>query len=152
MLKFSKKVEYALISLLHLDRGDGLRVEASKAIADHHNIPADLLGKVLQALTRFSLIEAVHGAKGGYRLTKSLEHITVGQVIDAIDGPITLTRCESGPDKCDQYCNCNIRDPIQKVQVRLDSFMKDIPLSTFRDENVPIRSGIGTNHSTPDPI
>lgn len=133
MLKLSKKVEYGLIALLHLDSLTDGKVEAAKAIADQYNVPSDLLGKVLQALSRPGYIDSVHGAKGGYRLSRALEEITLGQVIEAIDGPIRLAKCgDDATEQCDQFCNCNIREPVQRVQAHLDRFMQEIHLASFR--------------------
>jgi Rrf2 family protein len=55
----------------------------------------------LSALARAGLLEAIRGAKGGYRLARAASDITVADVIGAVDGPIALTQClEHGPGHC----------------------------------------------------
>ena len=56
MLKLTRKSEYGLIALLHIDaRQDGGLVTA-KEIAETYQLPAELLGKVLQSLAREGLV------------------------------------------------------------------------------------------------
>jgi Rrf2 family protein len=133
MLKLSKKVEYGLISLLHMDSLDGDRLATTKEIAEQYRIPSELLGKVLQSLAKTNLVESVHGARGGYRLTRPLEEATLGDVVQAMEGPLQLARCQEDPDACEQFCACNIREPVLRIQAQLNAFINRIRLSAFRE-------------------
>lgn len=132
MLKLSKKVEYGLISLVHMDSRGTDELISAKGIAEFFNIPGEVMGKVLQILARHNLVESVQGAKGGYRLAKAIEDITLGDVTRAIDGPIQLTLCQDNPGVCGQECTCNIRDPLIRIQSQLEKFIHNITLSSFR--------------------
>lgn len=132
MLKFSKKVEYGLMSILHMDTLSSDALTTTKEISELYNMPAELLGKVLQGLAKAGWVESVHGAKGGYRLARPLESITVGDVIEALDGPIHLVRCRDDHAQCDQYALCNIRDPVMRIQHRLINYLAGVRLAEFR--------------------
>lgn len=134
MLKLSKKVEYALMALLHLDGLKADELAVSREIAEHFKIPSELLGKVLQSLTRAGVIESVHGAKGGYRLAGPLDQITLGSVEEAVEGKMQLVPCQGSSCACDQYVDCNIRDPILHIQQQLTNYLNGISLSAFRSE------------------
>lgn len=132
MLMLSKKVEYALISLLHMSGLDGDELATAKEVSDQYNIPAELLGKVLQSLARAGLASAVHGAHGGYRIGRPLEKIKLGEVIEALEGPVLLARCQEDPATCGQYHNCNIKEPVIQIQEQLQDFVHGISLAGFK--------------------
>ena len=113
MLKFSKKVEYALIAMVNMDEvmGQGELVTA-KSLSGKFNIPPDIMGKVLQALVRNDLLVSVQGVKGGYTISRSLDRITVLEIIEAIDGSISLTSCiKDEQGLCSQFEYCGIQHP-----------------------------------------
>jgi Rrf2 family protein len=129
MLKLNKKVEYALIVLLDLGERISVNAITTKELAQQYHMPYDLLGKVLQVLSKKSLIESVQGVKGGYKMTKSLSDISVQDVIEAVEGPISLTPCIAADHiNCEQQKNCNIKTPMILVQNELVAFFRDISL------------------------
>jgi Rrf2 family protein len=132
MLKLSKKVEYALIAVMHMDATHSSDLAAAREISEQYSIPGELLGKVLQLLAKARLIESVQGSKGGYRLVQSVENITLGQIVEAVEGPVHLANCQSDPACCDQYSSCNIKQPVFEVQQQIVDYMYGLPLSTFR--------------------
>lgn len=132
MLKLSKKVEYALIVLLDLGERQNLGVVATKELAHQYHIPYDILGKVLQVLSKNGLVRSVQGVKGGYMMMRPLDDISLQQVIEAVDGPIALTACLSpGAVVCEQRPNCTIRTPMIMIQNDLNDYFKKITLNTL---------------------
>ena len=131
MLALSKKVEYGLMALLHMSRLRAGALATAKEISDEHAIPSELLGKVLQALARERLIVASLGSRGGYRLAKTIEQITLGQVIEAVEGPVHFTRCHADPAQCGLYSGCTIREEVARIRDQLNGFVHGISLGTF---------------------
>ena len=68
MLKITRKVEYALIALRHLQANKEGQLSSAKEIAKAYGIPQELLAKILQRLAQEDIIIAVKGAAGGYKL------------------------------------------------------------------------------------
>ncbi|MCS6771262.1 MAG: Rrf2 family transcriptional regulator [Kiritimatiellae bacterium] len=132
MLSLTKRVEYAVMAILHMAEAKPSEWCSSKGIAERYQIPAELLGKVLQALARASIVQSTPGVRGGYRLARPLESLNLGMVIEAVEGPIRLTDCQANPSDCDQLCYCTIREPMQAMQSRLQQFIYSIPLEQFR--------------------
>ena len=64
MLKITRKVEYALIALRHLQANREEQLSSAKEIAETYGIPQELLAKILQRLAREDIIIAVKGAAG----------------------------------------------------------------------------------------
>lgn len=142
MLMLSKKVEYGLIAVLHMaDLRPGTIVTA-KDISEQYHIPADLLGKVLQALVRSGLVASLQGAHGGYYLARALDGIQLGEVIEAVEGPVFLTKCQEDPAQCGQFHACTIKEPVQLLQEQLQQFIHNISLGAFR-KTVRTPAGVG---------
>jgi len=129
MLKLNKKVEYALMALLYMDRQKDL--VAAREVSEACRAPADLLGKVLQALAKGGLIHSVQGAHGGYRLARPAREITLGEVIEAVEGPVHLVSCQKHPEDCGQFETCRIRRPVAQVQQQLQDYMHGLSLDAF---------------------
>jgi Rrf2 family protein len=120
MLRLSKKSDYALISMKHLaTRPDGGASSSAREISESYDIPLELLAKVLQRLVRARLLVSVQGTRGGYRLARHASMISVADVIQAVDGPVTVTACSTDNHSCDQYSKCSIRDPLSKIKNRI---------------------------------
>jgi Rrf2 family protein len=119
MLRLSKKADYALLAMTHLaarvDRG----AVSARELAEAYNIPPELLAKVLQKLVRAGLLASHQGIRGGYGLGRTAERISVADVIQAVDGPVTVTACSTSDHSCDQYSKCNIRDPLWRIKDRI---------------------------------
>ncbi len=120
MLKLSRRVEYGLIAVQHMARVQG-GVCAAREIAQQNNIPYDLLSKVLQSLVRAGIIVSQQGMRGGYQLALQPERITVSSVIRAIEGgEPALMPCAEGIDQCELEKLCNIKNPLQRIQAKID--------------------------------
>lgn len=120
MLRLSKKADYALIAMKHLAlRLDAGNSSSAREMAEAYGIPLELLAKVLQRLVRSRLLLSVQGTRGGYRLGRSPQMISVADVIQAVDGPVAMTACSPEDHRCDQYSKCSIRDPLWKIRGRI---------------------------------
>ena len=120
MLRLSKKADYALLALRHLAASQREAVSA-RELAESYDLPPELLAKVLQLLVRAKLLSSQQGIRGGYALAKTPAEISVADVINAIDGPMTVTACSESDHSCDQYTKCNIRDPLWRIKDRIVS-------------------------------
>lgn len=137
MLTLSKKVEYGLIAVLHMANLRPGELATAKEIAELYHIPGELMGKVLQALARAKLIVSSQGARGGYHLQRTVESVTLGEVIEAVEGPVMLAQCQENPENCQQFHNCTIKEPIHQVHLQLVNFIHGLSLGAFRAPPAP---------------
>src|SRR6266513_817628 len=129
MLRLSKKVDYALMAMKHLavrgDRGSS----SAREIAEQYDIPIELMAKVLQRLVRRGLLASHQGTRGGYQLARLPGQISVADVVEAIDGPVTVTACSIDDVQCEQFAKCNVRDPLWRVRERILSALGDCTIA-----------------------
>ena len=141
MLRLSKKADYALIAMKHLAlRGDCQTAGSSSAreIAELYDIPIELMAKVLQRLVRRGLLGSHQGTRGGYQLARPPTHISVADVIQAIDGPVTVTACSTEEGQCEQFAKCNVRDPLWRVRERILAALGECTIAELANDPPPV--------------
>ena len=114
MLKITRKVEYALIALRHMQLKQSEELTSTKEIATRSGVPQQLLAKTLQHMARDGIIQAVQGSAGGYRIAINLDQISMKDFFERLEGPLGMMDCYFDSD-CIQIGACNIRVPIQRI-------------------------------------
>jgi Rrf2 family transcriptional regulator, cysteine metabolism repressor len=119
-MRFSAKGEYGILALLELAIQNGRGPVQARTISKNQRIPLRFLEQVLSSLKKAGLVESVRGAQGGYFLSKSPDQIHIGDVLEAIEGPLTPAGCMSdGMEPCWHvvelgYCSINeIREAVR---------------------------------------
>ena len=108
---------------------------SAKDIAEAYHIPPQLLAKILQRLTKVGLLRSTAGTSGGYALQRDARTITVFEVILAVDGPMFLTACSSGPRVCDLHDCCTIKEPMARVNESITELLKGIRIGDLVDSD-----------------
>jgi len=134
MLRLSKKADYALMAMKHLAARRDAASCSAREIAEAYEIPLELLAKVLQRLVRSRLLVSVQGTRGGYRLGRAASAIAIAEVIQAVDGPLTVTACSDEDHNCEQYSKCSIRDPLWKIRGRIVDALSTVSVADLADE------------------
>ncbi len=138
MLRLSKLTDYAVVVLIRLAEADGGIVQTSPGIAGATGVPEPTVAKVLKALAAGDLVISLRGARGGYRLARDLDAISVGDVIRAIDGPIALTACVDGAiGGCDVQDRCAVKGRWDVVNHAIQQALATISLAEMRRAAIP---------------
>lgn len=120
-MQLTRAGEYAVRSLLYLATKDAdTRIMASD-VASAEDIPITFVRKILETLAKTGLVKSYRGANGGFTLGRSAQHITLRQVIVAIEGPFALNDCLS-PSGCEQADGC----PVKAVWFEVQQAIEDI--------------------------
>jgi len=86
-MKISAKTEYACIAMMelasHYGSGEPVRI---RRIAERHDVPPRFLVQILLQLKGAGLVASIRGAAGGYQLVKSPQEISLGQIMEVIEG------------------------------------------------------------------
>lgn len=137
MLRLSKKADYALMAMRHLALRADSGASSAREIAKQYNIPIELLAKILQRLARRDLLASLQGTRGGYHLARPANLISVAEVIEAIDGPVTVTACSTTDERCGQYTRCSVRDPLWRIKDRILSALASCTVSELAHDAAP---------------
>ncbi len=128
MLRLSKLTDYGIVVMTCLAEEPGA-VRAAHEIAGCTRLALPTVSKVLKLLSRSGLVVSCRGAKGGYRLARLPEQISVAHVIDALEGPVALTECSSESSNCSQESHCNIRGNWQRINDVIRHALEDVSLA-----------------------
>ncbi|MCH8011812.1 MAG: Rrf2 family transcriptional regulator [Candidatus Marinimicrobia bacterium] len=126
MLKLTRKTEYALIALRHMQNSDNV-VSSSREISALYNIPYPLLSKVLQKLAKVDILKPVHGPRGGYKIKVDLERISLTDFFEAMEGPWGIMDC-SFYSNCELVPTCNIQDPIKRINRNIRTMFDNLTI------------------------
>src|SRR5215207_8598700 len=123
MLQVSQRTHYGLRAMTELAKayGQGRRSLAQIAAAEH--LPAGYLEQLAMPLRRAGLIDGTRGAHGGYRLSREPAQITVGDVVRALDGPVSPVECltlEYLPGSCEREIGCLSHPVWDRVKQAID--------------------------------
>ena len=127
MLKITRKVEYALIAVRHLEKTSGKLVSVNE-ISKLYGIPRELLAKTMQKLASANIVKSVKGSRGGYKTTNKTANTKLNDFFEILEGPTAIMDCyfESG---CDHLTNCNIRTPINKINNSIRNLFDNLTLA-----------------------
>ena len=131
MLRLSRLTDYAVVLLVKL--GDRRGVTTSTSLAADTGVPEPTVAKVLKVLAGAGLVQSQRGARGGYRIARPLAAIAIGDVVDAVDGPVAVASCvEGGERNCPSEEQCPIRGGWDPVNDAIRSTLSRITLAEMR--------------------
>ena len=151
MLKLGKLTDYAIAVMAQLARHAANAPDAAlsaTALAQETGVPEPTVAKVLKVLARGELLTSVRGVAGGYRLTRSADQIKVGEIIEAMDGPIAIVTCvepaEEGKEACGVAHRCAVRSKWAPVNTAIRTALHSVTLADMatpvclRTANAPV--------------
>ncbi len=142
-MQISRAGDYALRAVVYLSRQSDDRLCTIGEIAHAQQIPQAFLAKLMPMLIKAKVLNSVQGPKGGYRLSRPASEINFLEVIQAIDGPITLVMCQEEESCCEIEEFCSMNEVFALAQKRLTDFFRE---ATFADLPVMMEKELKDEH------
>jgi Rrf2 family protein len=134
-MKLSTRGRYAVTAMFDLAAyGDGDPISAA-AISDRQGIPLSYLEQLLLKLKRGGLVTTVKGPSGGYRLAKKPAQVSIGEIIQAADGPVALADCVSSNSGCPKSGCCSTRSLWERLSDKVTKVLDATTLKDLCEEN-----------------
>ena len=121
-MRISTKVDYALRAMAELAASAGVEPLKAESIATHQHIPLKFLSNILLQLKTAGLVSTHLGSEGGYGLARPAEHITLADVIRAVDGPLANVRGE--PPETVTYAGS--AEPLREVWIAVRASLRSV--------------------------
>lgn len=139
----SKRVKYAIKTLLFLNRKDNSSLFSAKKISENERIPLKFLEQILRELKQNKILKSERGAEGGYTLMKNPADIKVLDVIRIVDGPVALLPCASlnfyeKCSDCTDEATCSIRKLLISVRDNMLPILDTSIADMTKSENFPL--------------
>ncbi|MGE5484061.1 MAG: RrF2 family transcriptional regulator [Ignavibacteriales bacterium] len=128
-----RDTDYALRALVYLASKPGTVVKAAE-VAEQQDVPLEFLQKLFQKCVHAGIIESHRGARGGFSLAKDPRETTVLQVVEAVQGPVTMNRCLLGKDGCPRAGVCPLKRRWVDIEEEVADYMEGVTLQDLADE------------------
>ena len=141
MLKLSRKLDYAILAVSHLTTSGIGQPVSARCLSERTRIPAAILANILKDLTRAGFVRSVRGVHGGYELAVKPESLSVGDLVEKLEGPVKLVECVvlpgDGTDE-DSSCTisklCPIKMPLQRVHEKIHEVLEKLTFDELSAE------------------
>lgn len=101
MSLYSAGVEYGIHCLIFLVGNGGETREASvRDLAELQGVPLDYLAKIFTKLAKAKLVVATEGVRGGFKLARPADEISLLDIVNAIDGRKAIFECREIRGRC----------------------------------------------------
>lgn len=140
-MRLSKKGEYALKALQYLSLNYHRDIIQISEIAEKERIPLKFLEQILLTLKKASVLQSKKGLKGGYRLAKDPDSISLGEVLRIIDGPQEPADCtrQTARRECKEEAECALRMVMLEVKDAICQVLDRVTLQEVCDRARELR-------------
>lgn len=128
MLRISKLADYATVVLVYLARQNG-RVANAKEVAAHTHLTVPTVSKLLKLLANSHILSSQRGVKGGYALVGDATNISVGEIIQIIEGQHGLTECSFIKGLCALEPVCNVQANWQLISHAIETALESVSIA-----------------------
>jgi FeS assembly SUF system regulator len=137
MIRMGRLTDYGIVLMSYVAaHPEG--VHTATEVASGVRLPLPTVSKLMRGLAREGLLASHRGVKGGYRLSRPAECISVGEIINALEGPIALTMCTGdGASDCEYEPLCPLRGPWQRINRIVRQALESISLSEMASPEAP---------------
>lgn len=134
MLRISKLTDYGTVILADLASRQR-RVASAAEVAESTGLAVPTVRKLLKKLGKNGMVVATRGAQGGYRLARPAAEISAADVIDALEGPVSITDCSALDKHCEIEAHCAVGGAWQRINVAIRRALRDISLIDLQKSN-----------------
>ena len=122
-MEITRQADYAMRAVLYLAT---YRLANTREIAKAQSVPREYLAKIVQSLAKAGIVRTQRGVGGGISLARPPEEINMFDVLEAIEGPLTINRCFSHPDECPRESFCAMHYEFGIIQKSLEQMFSRI--------------------------
>jgi len=137
MLRISKLTDYGTVLLAHLACNPDAVCSAAD-IAARTGIALPTASKLLKSLGRNGLVTSTRGPNGGYRLARDPAAISAAEIIDALEGPVSITECSASDSHCDIEDGCSVGGAWQRINVAIRNALQEVSLVDLLRSRSPV--------------
>ncbi len=147
-MQITRETDYAVRCVLYLSR-KGSGITMVDEIAQEMSIPRSFLSKILQKLSKASLIKSYRGIKGGFELARSPELISLLDIVETIQGPVALNRCAVDPAACGFSTTCTVHPVWVELRSHVAGFLAGISFRHLAEKSSADKRTLITTQKVP---
>jgi len=148
-LSLKRKGDYAVRAMISVGRRYETGLRQARQISTEMHIPYKTLTLILAGLVTEGLLVAAHGPKGGYRLARPPNEISLLDIVEAAEGPATFDHCVLRDGPCDWGETCPVHDAWARTQEALIRELASTSLAEVTAIDATIEAGSYQPESPP---
>lgn len=134
-MRISTKGRYALRMLIDLAEHQNCGYVALKDIADRQNISKKYLEQIIPIFNKSDILKTTRGSQGGYKLSKTPDKYTVGEILRLTEGSLAPVDClNQDPIECDRSGECATLPVWQGLNRVINEYLDSITLQDILDQ------------------
>lgn len=138
MVRLSNLADYAVVVMCQMAMSTDARPSAA-SISAATTIPLPTVAKLMGTLSRAGLLVSYRGISGGFALARPAGEITVGEIVEAVDGPIALTHCtEPAAGSCGRENICTVKPHWQIINRTIRDALATVSLADLMQGPAPL--------------
>ncbi len=127
-MRLTTKGRFAVTAMLDLALRHGKGPVTLAGISERQDISLSYLEQLFGKLRRHQLVDSVRGPGGGYTLAKSLDTVSVADIIRAVDEPVDATQC-GGKENCHDEHRCMTHDLWTSLNKKIYEYLDSVTLA-----------------------
>ncbi len=127
-----RNTDYAARLMVHLAKHYENGPISTRTAAAQEQVPYQLACKLMQKLNNAKLVTSCMGPKGGFVLGAKPSKISLLEVVEAIQGPISINRCVRDKDVCSRNTICAVREKLADIQKNMIKRLAAITLEDLK--------------------
>lgn len=130
-MKISTKGTYGLEALVDLALHESEGPVSLKNIAERGGFSEAYILQIFLVLRRADIVTSIRGSQGGYTLSRSPSEISVGDVLEALEGPLAPVSCiiKDCKNPCNRYDRCVTRNLWERIMGELSMLSRSISIA-----------------------
>ncbi|MBP8912041.1 MAG: Rrf2 family transcriptional regulator [Phycisphaerae bacterium] len=124
-----RNTDYALRLMVSLARHGRDASVATRSLAQEQDVPYQLACKLMQQLHAGKLVESYMGARGGFRLGREPGRVSLLDVVEVIQGRLSLNRCLLSKTCCPRTATCPVRAKMGELQNQMEEYLGKVTLA-----------------------
>ncbi|MCK4537709.1 MAG: Rrf2 family transcriptional regulator [Candidatus Krumholzibacteria bacterium] len=134
-----RNTDYAIRAMILVGQADEGVPVSTRKISDKADIPYQLACKVMQRLHGAGLVKSKMGPTGGFMLKKDLTSINLHDIVEAVQGAVSMNKCIGEVHFCRHRPHCSVAGRMEELQLHIKEFLEDVSLEdlvrdcSFRD-------------------
>lgn len=124
-----RNTDYALRLMVSLAKHGRDASVSTRSLAQEQDVPYQLACKLMQQLHAGKLVESCMGARGGFRLDREPGRISLLDVVEVIQGRLSLNRCLLSKTCCPRIATCPVRAKMGELQGQMEEYLGKVTLA-----------------------
>ena len=138
MFRLTRQADYGILLMAEMASHAGFAVLAAPDLAATTGMSVPMVSKTLKVLASEGLLDSIRGPRGGYKLARRAEDISIADIVTALEGPIAMTACSDGGEgDCVLEASCRVHENWRKVNRVIIGALSRLSLAEMTQSEPP---------------